>query len=82
MTPEEIKKELYRRNPYAKFVYAQNKYLHYRARLVFLDSADVSINFAIPFIDMGDSKFEASVAAKHLIRYMVIPENQTTNGLE
>lgn len=75
MTLTEIKKELYKQNPDADFILADKEHLYYECSL---KSGQV-LFFWVPVKDIGDGKFNARMAAKHLIRYIVTPENNTPN---
>lgn len=73
MTITEIKKELYRQNMEACFIQGTKEYLLYRAQSTIPQYFQV--NFLIPRDDMGETVFECLMPAKHLIRYIVTPEN-------
>lgn len=71
MTITEIKKELYKLNPYAHFISAKKGNLYYE----YINEDNMVILFKIPFDDMGDAAFGKIERAKLLIRYIVQPEN-------
>lgn len=68
MTHTEIKKELYKQNPQAKFMGASKGKLNYMAVL----PAEEKVWFEIPFTDIGDAKFYPIMDSKLLIRWLVV----------
>lgn len=73
MTLTEIKKELYKLNPFAHFISAKKGALYYE----YINEDNFTILFKVPFEDMGDAAFGKIERAKHLIRYIVTPETET-----
>jgi len=76
----EIKKELYKQNPPAMFFKAFKNGLVYNTFVVMElgggDAEQTKVWFTIPFSDIGNASFGPTENAKHLIRYIVMPENQ------
>lgn len=83
MTLTEIKKELYKQKPPATFFKAFKQGLVYTTQVIReLGGGAAELNtiwFTIPFSDIGDASFGPIESAQHLIRYIVTPENKTTN---
>lgn len=73
MTLNEIKKQLYRVNPFAHFISAKKGNLYYE----YITEDNMVVLFVIPFSDMGDAAFGKVERAKHLIRYIVTPKPNT-----
>lgn len=73
LTLSEIKKELYKTNPFAHFISAKKGNLYYE----YINEDNFTVLFKVPFEDMGDAAFGKVERAKHLIRYIVMPENKT-----
>lgn len=70
MTSTEIKKHLYKENPFAHFISAKKGNLYYE----YITPDNWTILFKVPFEDMGDAAFGKIERAKHLIRYLLISE--------
>lgn len=70
MTLVEIKKELYKLNPFAHFISAKKGHLYYE----YIREDNMIVLFKIPFEDMGDAAFGKIERAKLLIRYLVQPQ--------
>jgi hypothetical protein len=66
MNFNEIKKSLYKENPKARCIVADNSGISYEASL---QSGQV-IYFTIPFNDFGDAKFYPEMDGKLLIRWI------------
>lgn len=73
-----IKKELYRRDTKAILQGVKKGFLYYATDPVKIDGLSLEycpvVRFAIPFEDIGDAEFFSVMSAKHLIRYIVLPE--------
>lgn len=74
MEINEIKKELYRLNPFAHFISAKKGALYYE----YIREDNMVFLFKIPFEDMGDAAFGKIERAKHLIRWIVPYQPVTT----
>jgi hypothetical protein len=61
MTLTEIKKELYKQKPLAKFMYIRKGIAYY-----FTDLTQARIHFEIPVTDMGEADFGPTMKAQHL----------------
>lgn len=61
-----IKKELYKQNPDADFVFIKNGIAYYYA-----DLPEERIHFQIPVSDMGEGEFKRTMDSKYLIRWIV-----------
>jgi len=72
MDLNEIKKELYRKNPFAHFISAKKGALYYE----YINEDNFTFLFRIPFEDMGDAAFGKIERAKLLIRYIVIQQTE------
>lgn len=77
MTQTEIKKELYKQKPQAILMKVQVTtgigYLYYMATLN-IPAGFTYLAFKVPFSELGDSAWSATMDAKLLIRYIVQPE--------
>lgn len=65
MTKEEIKKELYKQKPIADLMYVKSGSAYYVAQV-----NDVTVHFTVPVSDMGEARFEASMNAQLLNRWI------------
>ena len=65
-----IKKALYKQQPKAKFIKADNANLYYGAFIELEDKSLQQILFTIPISDIGDAKLWRDEEAKLLIRYL------------
>lgn len=74
MHVNEIKKELYKKNPFAHFISAKKGALYYE----YINDDNMVVLFKIPFEDMGDAAFGSKEPAKLLIRYIVTPQEENT----
>ena len=72
MNITEIKKELYKLNPFAHFISAKKGALYYE----YITPDNFIVLFRVPFEDMGDAAFGKIERAKHLIRYIYMHEKQ------
>ncbi len=66
MEKNEIKKDLYKKNPKATFRFISKGIAYY-----YTDLEKERINFQIPVSDMGDADLNSSMNAKHLIRWII-----------
>ncbi len=73
MEQNEIKKILYKEKPKAIFVSASNVTLTY---MCFIKEV-YQIYFCIPHTDIGDAKFGIEMPAQQLIRWLVMPSENT-----
>jgi hypothetical protein len=64
----DLKKMLYKENPFAIFRRANKTGLLYTADLV---DKTIDIRFIIPFDEIGDADFGHTMPAKHLIRWIL-----------
>ena len=76
MTLTEIKKELYKQSPTATFNQATKSGLWYCSTIDVPDfpENDPMITFLVPFDDIEDAVFTTYMPAKHLIPYIVMPQ--------
>lgn len=70
MNSTEIRKELYKQKPLAKFVYVRNKIAVYASDIT-VENTDKTIVFEIPIDDMGDATFTDMMDAKLLSRWLI-----------
>ena len=70
MTVTEIKKELYKNKPQAFIRFIRKGIVYY-----YSDLDQMRVNFEIPVSDMGDATFSPTMEGKHLIRWLVQPED-------
>jgi len=70
MELNEIKKELYKKNPKAELLYVDKERMLYMTNL-WTGSIDGIINFSIPLGDIQDAKFLPVMEAKLLIRWLM-----------
>jgi hypothetical protein len=71
MNANEIKKELYRNKPTAKFDYIRKGHVLYKTLL-----NEEEIYFNIPIEDIGDATFYYEMESHLLIRWLVLEDNQ------
>jgi hypothetical protein len=78
MTTNEIKKELYKQNPKAKFDFIRQGLAYYKAKITVENEGQIPFNkfitFEVPISDMGSADFFAEIDAKHLNRWIVNEE--------
>lgn len=67
MEKNEIKKALYKLNPYADIRKVSKNGIVYEATV----GDNQKMTFLIPFNDLGDAEFHAIMQAKHLIRWLI-----------
>ncbi len=67
LTLNDAKKLLYTFKPTAYFMSANKGGLHYQA---VIEDSDVHFTFIVPFNDIGDARFEKTMEAQMLIRYI------------
>lgn len=67
MELNEIKKELYKKNPDARLTHINKGNAFYYA-----DLKDQRVFFIIPISDMGETAFNARMDSKYLIRWIAI----------
>lgn len=66
MELNEIKKRLYKENPTAELRFIGKGKVYYKAVI----NNIFNVYFKIPFAEMGDTTFELTMPAKHLIRWI------------
>lgn len=66
MEKNEIKKELYKQKPIAKFDKIIGGVGYWQTTV-----ADQTVTFAIPFEDMGSTEFTSEISSQLLIRWLV-----------
>jgi hypothetical protein len=71
MERNEIKKEIYKKNPTAKLMYIRKGIAKYISDLYYIEDAGINnIYFDIPVEDMRDADFLPEMQAKLLIRWL------------
>tara|TARA_R110000796_G_scaffold96044_1_gene201529 strand:+ start:2129 stop:2347 length:219 start_codon:yes stop_codon:yes gene_type:complete len=70
MTNTEIKKALYKQKPIANRSEIKDNVHYYDAIISPDDRAYFEVKFEVPETDMGDTTFEDTMDAKHLIRWI------------
>lgn len=70
MELNEIKKAILRQKPQARLSYIRKGSAYYYA-----DLSEMRVRFEIPVSDMGDADFGATMEAKLLNRWIILPDN-------
>ena len=69
MTKNDIKKALYKQNPWASKNFVTDGVVNYSTEIEF-DNTEEIVEFEVPISDMGENVFEDTLEAKFLIRWL------------